>query len=101
MASSGESAALLRVFPDYSADPVWTDRGMVDLDELPITDRLRSQLRQWARDWEALMGVREARYAIADEPEHQVWLERGRDYARQLQRELGDSYVVAFEEWPR
>jgi hypothetical protein len=99
MTSSREPVAL-RVFPDYSADPVWADPGMVDLSRLPISERLRQQLREWARDWEDLMGVRDSRYAIADEAAHQDWQERGRHLAKRLQRELGDSYRVEYEELP-
>ncbi|MEO7448689.1 MAG: hypothetical protein ABI336_10495 [Humibacillus sp.] len=47
--------------PDYGADPVWSDTAMVDLGTLPISDVLCRRLRQWAREWEDLMGVREAR----------------------------------------
>ncbi len=47
---------VLRVFPDYTADPVWCSEGMVDLDELSISDRLRRDLREWARDWEDQLG---------------------------------------------
>ena len=35
-------ASVLRVSPDWSADPVWDPTGMVDLDGLPITEALRS-----------------------------------------------------------
>jgi hypothetical protein len=98
MRSSGEHITLLRMFPDYSADPVWADLGMVDLSQLPISERLRHQLRRWARDWEDLMGVREARYAIEDEGAHQAWQERGRHLAQRLQGELGPSFKVDYEE---
>jgi hypothetical protein len=38
----------LRVIADYGADPVWSDLGGEDLDELPIYERLRCDLRAWA-----------------------------------------------------
>lgn len=90
----------LRVFPDYSADPVWDDTGMAELSRLPLSDRLRGELRQWAREWEELMGVRDSRYAIVDEPGHQAWEERGRRLAERLQSELGNSYEVEYMQWP-
>lgn len=60
MATSGDFSMatdkVLRVFPDYTADPVWGSEGMVDLDQLSISDRLRRDLREWARDWEDQLG---------------------------------------------
>ena len=53
-----EDLPLLRVMADYSADPIWTAAGEVDLDTLPISDRLRRDLRTWAD--------------IFDTPRHQV-----------------------------
>lgn len=88
------------MFPDYGADPVWADRGMVDLDALPVPEWLRADLRRWAREWEELMGVRESRYAVVDEPAHAVWEERGRRLADRLRAELGDAYDVVYERWP-
>ena len=90
----------VRVFPDYGADPVWADTAMVELGTLPISDVLCSRLRQWAREWEDLMGVSDARYAIADEAAHESWRQRGTQLAARLQRELGNSYRVQYEEWP-
>ena len=31
-----DSRPLLQVFPDYSADPVWDETGMADLDRLQV-----------------------------------------------------------------
>ncbi|MDN5777829.1 MAG: hypothetical protein L0H96_13050 [Humibacillus sp.] len=48
--SSAEGAGIaLRVFPDYAADPVWDETGMVDLNRLPLSDALVTALRGWAR----------------------------------------------------
>lgn len=93
---SAKRAAVLRVFPDYCADPVWADTGMVDLDSFDVTDWLRDELRQWARDWEELLGVREHRCAVVDAPAYRVWRRRGWELSQRLQAEVGDSYAVEF-----
>lgn len=49
-------ASVLRVSPDWSADPVWDPTGMVDLDDLPITEALRAELRGWAMTLEQPSG---------------------------------------------
>ena len=100
MSSTADSRPLLRVFPDYSADPVWDDTGMADLDRLQVSDLLRSELRQWAREWEELMGVRTSRYAIVDSSGHSSWDEEGLRLAQRLQAELGDAYEVEYRRWP-
>lgn len=73
---------------------------MADLRQLPLSDRLRAELRQWAAEWEGLMGVRESRYAIVDEPGRVAWKTRGRRLAGRLQAELGDAYEVEYQQWP-
>jgi hypothetical protein len=93
---SAERAAVLRVFPDYCADPVWVDTGMADLDTLGVSDWLRDELRAWARNWEELLGVREHRYAVVDEAAYRVWRRRGWELSQRLQSEVGDSYAVEF-----
>ncbi|MDE9364726.1 hypothetical protein PZ938_03845 [Luteipulveratus sp. YIM 133132] len=83
-----------RLFPDYGADPVWAERGMVDLDDLPISSRLRTDLRTWAARWEQLMGQD---FRIREKDSHNEWQRAGRRLARDLQRELGDDAVVTYE----
>ena len=44
---------------DYFADPLWNDDrgklgGMVRLEDLPLPDEVRSQLRTWAATFDAL-----------------------------------------------
>ncbi len=83
----------LRVFPDYAADPVWADDGMVDLDALPISDRLRGALRAWAREWERLLGPQ---FEVREKDAYAAWLAVGAKHARHLQAELGPSWVVEY-----
>ena len=85
---------VLRVFPDYSADPVWdTQDAMVDLDTLGLSSRLVKALRAWAREWERLLGPA---FEVRDEEAHERWLSDGRRLAERLQEEVGPSAQVVF-----
>lgn len=88
---------MYRVFPDYAADPVWNDRGMVDLDTLPVTTGLRLALRAWREEWEQQLGARQGRYEVLEPDAHHRWQRRGRALAAQLQRELGTAADVRYE----
>ena len=48
-----EPTALI-FMPDYGADPIWSaDRNyMVELESVPISESLRSRIRDWAGRWE-------------------------------------------------
>jgi hypothetical protein len=83
----------LRVFPDWSADPVWADDGMVDLDDLPVSGRLRDALRAWAREWERLLGPR---FEVTEKDAYAAWLDAGWQHARHLQAELGRDWTVEY-----
>lgn len=85
----------LKVFPDYFADPVWAEDGMVDLDDLPISTRLRDGLRAWAREWERLLGKQ---FEVREKDAYAAWLEVGRQHARHLQAELGPEWTVEYAE---
>lgn len=88
--SSAEGAVIaLRVFPDYAADPVWDHPGMVDLNRLPWSDGPVTALREWAREWTALVGVEIARYEMVDAAAHEAWQRVGRRLSHRLQNELG------------
>ena len=90
-------ASVLRVSPDWSADPVWDPTGMVDLDGLPITEALRSDLRGWAMTWEQLSGWSPVESPVADDgPAWQKWRRHGQHLANWLQRELGEGTRVEY-----
>ncbi len=95
--TSPENAVIrLRVFPDYTADPVWENTGMVDLDGLRLSDALVAALRRWAREWETLVGAEVARYEIVDAVAHEAWQRQGHRLTERLQSELGSAYSVQY-----
>jgi hypothetical protein len=96
-------------FPDYSADPIWNPDGggMVSLDDLPVSDKVRAEARVWSRRWEQLARDEQAANAFADgmssvpaEPvSDEAWasIEReGRLVCERLQRDLGGEWLL---EW--
>ena len=78
---------------DYAADPVWSDDGMVALEQLPITPRLRTTLRSWSGEWELILGPA---FEVREKDRYRRWLDAGRRHAIDLQAELGPSYRVIY-----
>lgn len=102
MASMLEDADALvyRVYPDYySADPVWGPTGMIDLDDLPVSAELRTELRSWATTWEHLTGwpPGDSPLSVADDPALRKWRRHGQHLANWLQRELGEGKRVEYQ----
>ena len=77
---------------DWNADPIWTKRGMVDLETLPLSPRLTADLLAWARRWEELHD----RTVRVSQGSHAAWVSSGRRLSRDLQLELGPSYDVEY-----
>lgn len=88
---------VLRVFPDYGADPVWSDEGMVDLSSLAISDDLETELRRWNSEWESLVGTSSERFRIIDRSGREKWERLGRCLADRLQSELGVNFYVIYD----
>lgn len=93
MRVSEEPPVALRLMADYAADPVWTDEGMVRLADLSISARLRDDLREWAREWELIMG---SDLEVREKDRYRRWLTAGRRHARDLQQELGPEFEVEY-----
>ncbi|WP_152360520.1 hypothetical protein [Microlunatus speluncae] len=91
----------IMVMADYGADPVWTAESggrpgaMLSLTGLPVSDRIRAELRTWAAEYDALSGTD---YEWPDEDRHRVWVEAGRTLADRLAQELGEEYRVHYFE---
>ena len=89
----------LEFFPDFDADPVWTEGGrtMISLDLLPISDELRRDIRAWSKLWE-----QGAWLAIDEDPEIAAQGDRALDpimpqkpvLAERLRQELGPTWTV-------
>lgn len=87
------SPRVVRLMADYAADPVWFDEGMVSLEELPISPRLRTALRAWAREWELIFGPA---FEVREKDRYRQWLQAGRRLALDLLRDLGPGYRVVY-----
>lgn len=45
---------MLKVMPDYCASGIWSEAGMVDLNDLPISDGLKWRFHTWQRIFDNL-----------------------------------------------
>jgi hypothetical protein len=78
---------------DYSADPIWSDAGGEDLDDLPISERLRRDLRAWGALHDTLPKTK-FRFQTGGGP--RAFSEAGRRLTKQLAAELGPDYTVTY-----
>ena len=95
-------------FGDYAAEsPVWSDLGMVSLEDLPVSDAARAEAHRWVQRWDELATADMAAGAYANKmssvpsepvrPEQWASLERdGRAVCKRLQKELGEEWHL---EW--
>lgn len=83
----------LRLMADYTADPVWTDEGMGDLEDLPISARLRKELREWAHEWKLILGPS---FEVREKDRYRRWTASGERHALHLEKELGPAFEVEY-----
>jgi hypothetical protein len=99
----------LLFFPDYFADPIWQSEGggMVSLEDLPLSDSVRLDAREWSRRWEKLAWQDQAAdgfsSGMSSQPAEAVseeeWAsveQEGRSVWERLQRDLGGEWLL---EW--
>jgi hypothetical protein len=90
---ANEDVPRLRVMAEYSADPIWTDAGEVDLQSLPISDRLRRDLRTWADLFDTLPATK---FRFQTPGGRKGFNQTGRQLAHRLEQELGHAYTVEY-----
>lgn len=85
----------VRVFCDYSADPVWAKGGgNCELEDLPVTPELAARMRAWSNHYERmpLSG------GVLDWSEGRAHGAEGLAIAREVKRQLPDWTVVYLDE---
>ena len=90
---SSDTPRRLRVMAEYSADPVWSDEGGEDLDDLPISLKLRRDLRAWAALYDTLPGTK---FRFQTRGGTRGFNDTGKRLAKQLASELGPDWVVTY-----
>ena len=91
---SSDTPRRLRVMADSSADPVWSDGGGgEDLDDLPISWKLRRDLRAWAALYDTLPGTQ---FRFQTPGGARGFNDTGKRLAKQLASELGPDWVVTY-----
>jgi len=85
----------LILMPDYHADPVWywSSGWGASLEDLPISDEIREQLRTWARWYETLM---DTGYEWSGPKERDAFEREGRRLWMALRAELRGHYRVGY-----
>lgn len=85
----------VRIFCDYSADPVWAKSGgNCELSDLPVSKGLSARMRAWANRYEKmpLSG------GVLDWSEGRAHVAEGLEIARAVKRELPDWTVIYLDE---
>lgn len=85
----------VRIFCDYSADPVWAKSGgNCDLSNLPVSETLASRMRAWADHYERmpLSG------GVLDWCDGRAHVAEGLEIARAVKRELPDWTVIYLDQ---
>lgn len=86
---------VVRLAADFDASPLWTIEGNIPIEDLPLSPRLRAELRRWADEFDATTprGPRMKRGDFLPTD----WAQRGERLAGRLQAELGDTFVVVYD----
>jgi hypothetical protein len=92
---------ILRLMTDYHCFPLWESiEGGVknwDPEELPLSDDLRDELKEWAETYDATLNVDdplESGFKSTEDAE--AFESRGRDLWRELQQQLGYDYEISY-----
>ena len=84
---------------DYFADPLWAvdggddSVGMIDLDHLDMSAKLRAALRSWAAEFDALLTTG---YEWPSRERADLWWRRGGHLAQWCNREMRPGYEVEY-----
>jgi len=92
----------LQVLSDYECFPLWRpgSSGVENVDPatLPVSGELAAALLRWAEAFDATLNQENpADSGFPLERDRQAFLQRGRDLAGRLARELGPGYRVTYQ----
>jgi hypothetical protein len=95
-------ARQLQVLSDYECFPVWRPGPAsvenVDPATLPVSEELAAALMRWAEEFDATLNQEyppDSGFPL--ERDRDAFLQRGRDLAGRLARELGPGYQVTYQ----
>ena len=92
----------IKVMPDYCAAPLWAPDSEefnynVSPSELGLSDKLGSDLKQWAYEYTATLNEEDpAMSGFPSREAEMAFVEAGRRLAKQVRTELGKNYRVLF-----
>lgn len=88
----------VRLFPGWADSPVWLPDGPVDFGDSQLSEQLKADLAAWEDRYYALITDAPADgERTAPKREDRTHGERGRTLAAQIAAELGNGFVVEFE----
>lgn len=90
---SSDAPRRLRVMAVYGADPVCSEWGGEDLDDLPISGKLRRDLRAWAGLYDSLPATK---FRFQTPGGARGFNDTGKRLAKQLAGALGPEWVVTY-----
>lgn len=90
----------LKLLPEYEASPVWWGQqpfGEVDVNTLPITNELKSEVLQWAQLYWATLCVEDpVRSGFPTLQTKEAFDRLGKLLWERLRGELGPAYIVQY-----
>jgi hypothetical protein len=89
----------LRLMPEWSAFPLWTEGRMVSPETLPISETLRRDLQAWNDDYTDTGGVAPDVFERPASWDPEPFRQRGWELAERLADELGSDVEVTVELW--
>lgn len=78
---------------EYGADPVWSEWGGQDVDDLPISWRLRRDLRAWAALYDSSPGTK---FRFQTPGGARGFTDTGKRLTKPLAAELGPDWTVTY-----
>lgn len=91
----------LLLMADYGSDPLWylssdgMTEHMIPLDQLPLSNELKTALRDWATRYEDPIHTG---YQWPSNAEKTSWIEEGRALLTPITQELGSGYDLTYIE---
>jgi len=92
---------IIKLMADYYCFPLWNNSpgevGNIDPESLPLSPELKSKLNEWTEKYDLILNDDDpASSGFESKEDEQAFIREGRDLAKYLQIELGDSYQIIY-----
>jgi len=86
-----DALVVLTLDTDYSDSPLWSDEGLLDREDIPLTDATWSALEEWARYYN---DHHDDSHRWTRGSQRLPYLERGHQLAERVAAEIGHDFAV-------